>query len=129
MSTHASERRGFGGRGTGWWRLTAAVWMGAAFLIALALAGIVLAIFGVGTDGTGLALRATARWSFLLFWLAYIGGAAAKLCGPRLDELARHGRDLGLAFASAQLVHVGLVLWIIHIATGLGGAMVFFWGG
>ena len=53
----------------------------------------------------------------------------AWLCRPRLDGLARHGRELGLAFASAQLVHVGLVLWIIHIATGPSGAMVFFWVG
>ena len=100
--------------------------MAAAFLIALALAVI---IFGVGERGTAIALRATARWSFLLFWFAYAGGAMAWLCRPRLDGLARHGRDLGLAFASAQLVHVGLVLWIIHIATGPSGAMVFFWVG
>ena len=57
------------------------------------------------------------------------GGAIAWLCRPRLDGLARHGRELGLAFASAQLVHVGLVLWIIHIANGPVGAMVFFWVG
>ena len=103
--------------------------MAAAFLIALALAVIVLVIFGVGERGTAIALRATARWSFLLFWLAYAGGAIAWLCRPRLDGLARRGRELGLAFASAQLVHVGLVLWIIHIATRPTGAMVFFWVG
>ena len=97
--------------------------------IALALAVIILVIFGVGERGTAIALRATARWSFLLFWLAYAGSAIAWLCGPRLDGLARHGRELGLAFASAQLVHVGLVLWIIHIAKGSVGAMLFFWVG
>ena len=46
-----------------------------------------------------------------------------------LAGLARHGRELGLAYASAQLVHVGLILWIIHIAKGPVGAMVFFWVG
>ena len=56
-------------------------------------------------------------------------GAIAWLCRPRLAGLARHGRELGLAFASAQLVHVGLVLWIIHIAKGPSGAMLFFWVG
>jgi hypothetical protein len=70
-------------------------------------------------------LRVTARWSFLLFWLAYVGGAMARLCGPRLDGFARRGRELGLAFASAHLVHVGLVLWLFM---GPGG-MVFFWIG
>ena len=87
--------------------------MGAAFLIAFALAAIVLAIFGAGERGTELALRVTARWSFLLFWLAYAGGAMAMLWGQRLGGLARRRRELGLAFASAHLVHVGLVLWFM----------------
>ena len=116
-SAHASEGRGFGAPAITWWPLPTASWMGAAFLVASALAVMMLVIFGVGERGTAIALRATARWSFLLFWLAYAGGAIAWLCGPRLGGLARHGRDLGLAFASAQLVHVGLVLWIIHVAT------------
>jgi hypothetical protein len=102
--------------------------MSAAFLVALALAVIILAIFGAGERGTAIALRATARWSFVLFWAAYAGGAIAYLW-PRLDGLARHGRELGLAYASAQLVHVGLVVWIIHVATDPSGAMVFFWIG
>ena len=127
--THAPERRGFGVAGINWRPFTTASWMWTAFLIGLALAAIVLVIFGVGERGTGTALRVTARWSFLLFWLAYAGSAIGWLCRPRLDGLARHGRELGLAFASAQLVHVGLVLWIIHIAKGPGGAMLFFWVG
>ena len=102
--------------------------MSAAFFIALVLAVVILVIFGVGERGTAIALQATARWSFLLFWTAYVGGAIAWLW-PRLDGLARHGRELGLAYASAQLVHVGLVLWIIHVAAKSSGAMVFFWIG
>jgi hypothetical protein len=43
--------------------------------------------------------------------------------------LARRGRELGLAFASAQLVHVGLVLWLYYMVVGPGGAMDFFWLG
>jgi hypothetical protein len=127
ISAHAPARRGFGGRETARWSNTTS-WMGAAFVIALALTVTVLAIFGAGTEGTVLALQTTARWSFLLFWLAYVGGAMAKLCGPRFDGLARRGRELGLSFASAQLVHVGLVLWLLYIAPGPGG-MVFFWVG
>jgi hypothetical protein len=128
-SAHAAEHRGPGVRGFTWRPITTITWVLAAFLIALALAVVVLVIFGIGERGTAIALRATARWSFLLFWLAYAGSAIAWLCRPRLDGLARHGRELGLAFASAQLVHVGLVLWIIHIAKGPVGAMVFFWVG
>ena len=48
---------------------------------------------------------------------------AVRAC---LAGLARSGRELGLAFASAQSVHVGLVLWRFH---GLGPGMVFFWVG
>lgn len=65
---------------------------------------------------------------FLLFWPAYAGGAIAWLW-PRLNGLARYGRELGLAYASAQLIHVGLVLWIIHVAAGPSGTMAFFWIG
>ena len=122
-SAHTPERRDFRGM-----PITTASLMWAALLVALALAAIVLVIFGVGERGTAIALRATARWSFLLFWPAYAGGAIAWLW-PRLNGLARHGRELGLAYASAQLIHVGLVLWIIHVATEPSGAMVFFWIG
>jgi len=103
--------------------------MGAAFLVAMVLAAAVLAVFGIGGRGTEIALKATARWSFLLFWLAYTGGAARQLFGSRFNGLARRGRELGLAFASAQLVHLGLILWLIYIAAGPGGDMLFFWIG
>jgi len=103
--------------------------MGTAFLVAMAVAAVALATFGPAARGTEIALQLTARWSFLLFWLAYVGGAAARVFGRRFDGLARRGRELGLAFASAQLVHVALILWLIYIATGPGGSMVFFWVG
>jgi hypothetical protein len=96
--------------------------MGAAFLVAAALAAIGLANFG--SHGAGLALRVTARWSFLLFWLAYTGSAMATLWGPRFGGLARHGRELGLAFASAHLVHIAIVL-LARVSSG----MIFFWIG
>jgi hypothetical protein len=109
--------------------ITTSSWMAAAFVIALALAAIAFVNLGAGDRGTFVALRLTARWSFLLFWLAYAGGAITKLSGLRLGGLERRGREFGLAFASAQLVHVGLVLWLFHIVTGPVDAMVFFWVG
>jgi hypothetical protein len=112
-----------------WWPINTSSWMVAAFLVALSLGVVVIAIFGAADRGTVLALRVTARWSFLLFWLAYAGGAMARLWGPALGGLARSGRELGLAFASAHLVHVGLVLWLFHIAVEPpvdGGALIFF---
>jgi hypothetical protein len=105
------------------------VWMGAAFCAALAVAIFALAIRGAGSEGTALALRLTARVSFLLFWLAYAGNAIAALFGPPFAILARRGRDFGLAFASAQLVHVGLIVWLASISTAqdpLDAVMPFF---
>jgi D-alanyl-lipoteichoic acid acyltransferase DltB (MBOAT superfamily) len=86
-------------------------WMAASFAVALA---IVLIARGVAAPGekVTLALRATARWSFLLFWLASTGGALVTLYGARFQALARQARNLGLAFASAHLAHLGVVAWI-----------------
>jgi hypothetical protein len=92
----------------------AVIGMGAAFGIALAITVLVLAFSGADNKGIRLALELTARWSFLLFWLAYAGNAVAALFGPA--ELAGHGREFGLAFASAHLVHIGLVIWLYQIS-------------
>ena len=88
------------------------VWMSVAFCIALALAIAVLAVFGANERGITTALRLTARWSFLLFFAAYVGGAVFAVFGPTFSFLARHQRQFGLSFASAHLVHIGLALWL-----------------
>src|SRR5271154_1690380 len=86
--------------------------MGLAAGAALLLAGLVLAIYGTGEKAIRTALDVTARWSFLLFWLAYAGGALGSLFRPAFHGLARRGREFGLAFASAHLVHIGLIVWL-----------------
>jgi hypothetical protein len=101
--------------------------MGAAFGIALAIAALVLVLQGANNKGTRLALELTARWSFLLFWLAYAGSAMAELFG--VPSLAGRGREFGLAFASAHLVHIGLVIWLGVILGRVplsGGLLLFF---
>jgi len=98
-------------------RIGAGIWMGAAFAVALAIALPILAVLGAGDHGTDVALRATARFSLLLFWLAYTGRALMILFGPAFAGLARHARDLGLSFAAAHMVHVALILWLYQ---GLG---------
>src|SRR3954469_6308105 len=85
-------------------------WMGAAFAAALAITAITLVAQGTDNKATRLALELTARFSFVLFWLAYAGGAMAALF--RIDALAGRGREFGLAFAAAHLVHIGLVIWL-----------------
>jgi len=105
------------------------VWMIGAFGGGLALAVAVLAVYGTGPDGIGQAVRYTARWSFLFFWLSYVGGAMAILFGSAFAGLARQARALGLAFATALQVHIGLVVWL-GVAIGQiplqGGVLLFF---
>lgn len=88
-------------------------WMAASLIMALM---IVLIARGMAPPGekVTLALRATARWSFLLFWLASTGSALVTLFGPRFQALARQARNLGLSFASAHLAHLGVVAWIYY---------------
>jgi hypothetical protein len=88
------------------------LWMIVALVGGLALAADILADRGTGVDGIGQAVRYTARWSFLFFWLSYVGGALATLFGSAFAGLARSARSLGLAFAAALQVHIGLVIWL-----------------
>lgn len=105
------------------------LWVTVGFLLSLALAALVLASAGTGEHGTDVALRVTARWCFLLFWLAYVGSALARFCGPRLAVLAHRRRAFGLAFAAALSVHVGLVLWLMGEAADKRTPMLLFWAG
>jgi len=103
-------------------RSATGMWMLSAFAVALVIAGMSLALRGPGEEGTVLALKLTARWSYLWFWVAYTVGAWATLLGPRLPVAAARARDFGLAFAAAHLVHVGLVAWLYRIALHPPGA-------
>ena len=94
---------------------TTARWMIVSFAVALAIVLDYRLAAGPGERVSG-ALRATARWSFILFWLASVGRPLATLFGGRFQALAAHARDLGLSYASAHLVHLALVVWIYYYA-------------
>jgi len=96
-------------------RSSLALWMGSAFCAELTLAAIVFASRGADESGTLGALFMTARLSFLLFWLAYTGSALTALFGQVFQPLRKRVREFGLAFASAHLVHLGLVGWLCII--------------
>jgi hypothetical protein len=104
-------------------------WMIGALAGGLALAVAILAGYGTGPDGLRLGVFVTARWSFLFFWLSYAGGAMAVLFGPGFAGLARQARALGLAFAAAIQVHIGLVVWLGVVIGQIplqGGVLWFF---
>jgi hypothetical protein len=100
-------------------RRTTAKWMAVSFAVSLAIIMEYRLGAGPGERVSG-ALRATARWSFLLFWFASVGRALATLFGRRFQALAVHARDLGLSYASAHLAHVGLVVWVYYYAIAHG---------
>ena len=92
---------------------TTTEWMAGALLVGLAI--VLLARMVAAPGGkVGVALQATARWSFLLFWLGYTGNALSVLFGPRFQIIARHCRDFSLSFAAAQLAHLGMVAYMLH---------------
>lgn len=104
-----------------------AIWMGSALSAAVAVSAATLVVAGAAKPGTVDALLVTARLSFLLFWPAYVGSALPAVFGTAFQPLARHARDFGLAFAAAQLVHLGLVGWLCQIgATPSVKTFVFF---
>jgi len=103
------------------------LWMGMAAGVALATATIVLGLNGPDNKSVRLALELTARWSFLLFFMAYACNALASLLGWMV--LKGRAREFGLSFASAHLVHVGLVVWLGFILGKVplsGGLLLFF---
>src|SRR6185312_3737861 len=103
------------------------LWIGVALGMALLAACLILGAAGTGEKPTRLALEVTARWSFLLFWLAYTGNALAQLTG--WEGIGGHGREFGLSFAAAHLVHIGLVVWLSYLLGRIalsGGLLIFF---
>jgi hypothetical protein len=102
--------------------------MGTAFLAALCVASITLGIRGAGERGTDAALAATARVSFLLFSLSYVGSGMAALFGDTFQPLKLRAREFGLAFAAAHLVHVGLIVWLRAIGHTPGASVFVFFG-
>ncbi len=74
--------------------------------LALAVVAGTLALNGYADAGWLATTRTTARVAFPLFLLAFVAGPLARLWpGPRTRALLARRRALGLAFATAQLVH------------------------
>ena len=105
-----------------------AFYMCSAFAAALILAVGSLIFIGVGVRGVDAALAATARLHFLLFWIAYSGGPLVYLFGPTFQPLKRYAREFGLAFASALLVHLGLVALLCLIGASPARFTFIFFG-
>jgi hypothetical protein len=102
--------------------------MGGAFCAALCLGALVIAVDGADRKGIDAALFVTGRLNFLLFWPAYAGSALVSLFGDSFAPLRRRGREFGLAFASALLVHLGFVAWLCAIGDAPERSTFIFFG-
>jgi hypothetical protein len=91
---------------------SAGLWIGAALGANLLLSAIILVVRGADVHGTETALFFTGRVMFLWFLGAYTGGSLVTLFGEAFLPLKQRGREFGLAFAAALLVHLGLVSWL-----------------
>ena len=96
---------------------TLVCWMGVAFAVGIGLAATALTIKGTNPGGVVVALQMTARWAFLLFWIAYAGRAIGVLFGPAFEPIAKRGREFGMAYAAAMLVHFSLAIWLFQISS------------
>jgi DMSO/TMAO reductase YedYZ heme-binding membrane subunit len=77
----------------------------------------VFALAGTDSDGTELALRTTARVSFVWFMLAFVAAPLSQLYpGPIPDWLVRRRRALGVIFGLSMSIHVLCIrrLFLLH---------------
>lgn len=85
--------------------------IGGGAIFNLGAAALLLAIAGSDSDGTELALRTTARISYVWFMLAFIASPLHKLRPSRIsDWLVRRRRALGVTFGLSMSIHVGFIL-------------------
>lgn len=91
-----------------------------AFALSVAVLLGTLALNGTAALGWRTATRHTAQVAFPLFLLAFVASSLARLWpGPRSRALVARRRALGLAFATAQLVHGVTILLYARQAKGV----------
>ena len=91
--------------------------VGAATLANLAVAAALLAVAGSGVAGTELALRITARVSFVWFMMGFLASPLEQLRPSRLSAwLMKRRRALGVVFGLSMSIHVGFILrlYVLH---------------
>jgi methionine sulfoxide reductase heme-binding subunit len=100
-------------------------WIIGATLISLSIAATILVAGEAGREATRLALRATARVSFVYFILAFVASPLATLRpGPATAWLLRRRRAFGVAFGASMSVHVGCILRLYALYSPLRPPMV-----
>jgi sulfoxide reductase heme-binding subunit YedZ len=87
-----------------------------AFVVSLVVVAGTLALHGTGVLGWRLVTRRTAQIAFPLFLIAFTASSFAKLRpGPIPRALLARRRAIGLAFATAQLIHGAAIVVFLRI--------------
>jgi DMSO/TMAO reductase YedYZ heme-binding membrane subunit len=97
-------------------RVEIAIMLGAA-LLSCTVAGLILATGDDPREATRLALRTTARLSFVYFMIAFVATPLARLRpGDATRWLVRRRRAFGVAFGASMTIHVGCIarLYYLH---------------
>lgn len=95
----------------GGWRLVVAATAGN-----LAIAALLLAVAGSGVNGTELALRTTARVSFVWFMLAFLASPLHQLRPSALSAWMKRRRSaLGVVFGLSMSIHVAFILRLYEL--------------
>src|SRR5512144_3355780 len=82
-----------------------------ATLVNASLAGALLLLAGSDSAATELALRTTARVSFVWFMLAFVASPLQQVRPSRVsDWLMRRRRAFGVIFGLSMSIHVGFIL-------------------
>jgi hypothetical protein len=93
--------------------------VGWAALAVSAIVAVIFAVEGTGAEGLGMAIRATARTSVVLFTLAFAAaGLRRRWPNATTAWLLRNRRQLGVSYAASHLIHLLLILtlagWTVH---------------
>ena len=87
-----------------------------ATLLNLGLAGALIGFVGADRSGTELALRMTARVSFVWFMLVFVAAPLHQLRPSRAsDWLLRRRRALGVVFGFSMAIHVAFILRLYEL--------------
>lgn len=99
------------GAAPGWAQPGDAALIAAGTAVNLAIAATLFAVAGADSAGTELALRMTARVSFVWFLLAFVAAPLQRLRPSRPGALLlRRRRALGVIFGLSMAIHVGCIL-------------------
>lgn len=116
---------GGSGRLTSGWAI-----VGWAALAAVGGSAMILTTYGTDAEGTGVALRYTARTSFLCYMAAFAAAPLAAVMKTSFTRWLRANRRyFGVGFAASHTVHLAAILHLAYLKPGIYDATTLILGG